>query len=176
VKTWFNELARETLAEDHLSESEIRVATGNTVATFQGYPSLPSDDSGSEVEMEGPSSNVKPFLWEDKHTIAFEKIKDILVANFSYTEGKSAVKNTVNIIHTNSSLHLMGALLFSYSTENIISSPPENLVNVDEVFFAHLDHYKICCRSVHLELENMNLFHSFITMILQSIHVHDTKK
>ena len=30
-------------------------ATGNTVATFQGYPSLPSDDSGSEVEMEGPS-------------------------------------------------------------------------------------------------------------------------
>ena len=30
-------------------------ATGNTVATFQGYPSLPSDDSGLEVEMEGPS-------------------------------------------------------------------------------------------------------------------------
>ena len=25
------------------------------MATFQGYPSLPSDDSGSEVEMEGPS-------------------------------------------------------------------------------------------------------------------------
>ena len=31
------------------------MATGNTVATFQGYPSLPSDDSGSEGEMEGPS-------------------------------------------------------------------------------------------------------------------------
>ena len=31
------------------------VATGNTVATFQGYLSLHSDDSGSEVEMEGPS-------------------------------------------------------------------------------------------------------------------------
>ena len=31
------------------------MATGNTVATFQGYPSLPSDDSESEVEMEGPS-------------------------------------------------------------------------------------------------------------------------
>ena len=31
------------------------VATGNTVVTFQGYPSLPSDDSGSEVEMEGQS-------------------------------------------------------------------------------------------------------------------------
>ena len=32
--------------------SESSVASGNTVATFQGYPSLPSDDSGSEVEME----------------------------------------------------------------------------------------------------------------------------
>ena len=31
------------------------MATGNTVVTFQGYPSLPSDDSGSEVEMEGQS-------------------------------------------------------------------------------------------------------------------------
>ena len=56
VKTWFNGLARETLAEDRLSESELSVATGNTVATFQGYPSLHSDDSGSEVEMEGPSN------------------------------------------------------------------------------------------------------------------------
>ena len=104
-------------------------------------------------------------MCEDKHTVAFEKIKDILAANFSYTEGKPTGKNTVNIIYTDSSLHLMGALLFSYSTENIISSPPENLVNVDEVFFAHLNHYTICCRSVPLEVENMNLFHSFITMI-----------
>ena len=31
------------------------VATGNTVATSQGYPSLPRDDSESEGEMEGPS-------------------------------------------------------------------------------------------------------------------------
>ena len=31
------------------------MATGNTVANFQGYPSLPSDNFGSEVEMEGPS-------------------------------------------------------------------------------------------------------------------------
>ena len=38
--------------------SESSVATGNTVATFQGYLSLPSDDSGSEVEMEGPSHPV----------------------------------------------------------------------------------------------------------------------
>ena len=34
---------------------ESSVATGKTVATFQGYPSLPSDYSGSEVEMERPS-------------------------------------------------------------------------------------------------------------------------
>ena len=122
------------------------------------------------------SSNVKPFLWEDKHTSAFEKIKDILAANFSYTEGKSAGKNTVNIIYTDSSLHLMGALLFSYSTENIISSPPANLINIDAVFLGHLDHYKICCRSVPLKLENNSLFHSFIKMILKSIHVHDNKE
>ena len=31
------------------------VATGNTEASFKGYPSLPIDDSGSEVEMEGQS-------------------------------------------------------------------------------------------------------------------------
>ena len=34
---------------------ESNVATGDSVATFQGYPNLPSDDSGSEVEMERPS-------------------------------------------------------------------------------------------------------------------------
>ena len=49
VKTWFKGLAREDLT------GEQRVATGNTVVNFQGYPSLPKDDSGSEVEMEGPS-------------------------------------------------------------------------------------------------------------------------
>ena len=32
------------------------MATGNTVATTQGYPGLLSDDSGSEVEIEGPSN------------------------------------------------------------------------------------------------------------------------
>jgi len=53
VKTWFNGLAREVLTGEDLSVSESSVATGNTVATFQGYPSLPSDDSGLEVDMEG---------------------------------------------------------------------------------------------------------------------------
>ena len=52
VKTWFNRLAREVLIGEELPVSESSVASGNTVATFQGYPSLPSDDSGSEVEME----------------------------------------------------------------------------------------------------------------------------
>ena len=58
VKTWFNGLAREVLTREDLPVREPSVATGNTVATFQGYPSLPSDDSGSEVEMEGPSHPV----------------------------------------------------------------------------------------------------------------------
>ena len=51
VKTWFNGLAREVLTGENLPVRESKVATGNTVATFQGYPSLPSDDSGSEVEI-----------------------------------------------------------------------------------------------------------------------------
>ena len=55
VKTWFNGLARKVLTGEDLPVRESSRATGNTVATFQGYPSLPSDDSGSEVEMEEPS-------------------------------------------------------------------------------------------------------------------------
>ena len=55
MRTWFNELAREILTGEELPVSESSVATGNTVVTFQGYQSLPSDDSGSEVEMEGQS-------------------------------------------------------------------------------------------------------------------------
>ena len=43
---------------------EQRVATGNTVANFQGYPSLPSDNFGSEVETEGPSHPAKDGLAE----------------------------------------------------------------------------------------------------------------
>ena len=54
VKTWFNGLAREVLTGENLPVRVSSVTIGNTVATFQGYPSLPSDDSGSEVEMEGP--------------------------------------------------------------------------------------------------------------------------
>ena len=64
VKTWFQGLAREVLTGEDLPVSGSRVATGNTVATFQGYPSLPSDDSGLEVEMEGPSHPVMDGLEE----------------------------------------------------------------------------------------------------------------
>jgi len=51
VNTWFNGLAREVLTGEDLPVSESSVAAGNTVTTFQGYLSLPSDDSGSEVEI-----------------------------------------------------------------------------------------------------------------------------
>ena len=46
-------LAREVLTGEDLPVSEYSVAIGNTVATLQGYLNLPSDDSGSKVEMEG---------------------------------------------------------------------------------------------------------------------------
>ena len=52
MRTWFNRLAREVLIGEDLPVSESSVATGNTVVTFQGYPSLTSDDSGSKVEMD----------------------------------------------------------------------------------------------------------------------------
>ena len=55
VKNFFNGLAREVLTGEDLPVRVPSVDTGNTVATSQGYPSLPSDDSESEGEMEGPS-------------------------------------------------------------------------------------------------------------------------
>ena len=64
VKTWFNRLAREVLTGEDWPVSEPRVATGNTVATFQGYPNLISYDSGSKVEMEGPSNPMMDGLAE----------------------------------------------------------------------------------------------------------------
>ena len=58
VKTWLNGLAREVLTGEDLPVRVSSVTTGNTVANFQGYPSLPSNDSESEGEMEGPSHPV----------------------------------------------------------------------------------------------------------------------
>ena len=58
VKTWFNGLAREVLTGEDWPVRRLSEATAGSVATFQGYPSLPSDDSESEGEMEGPSHPV----------------------------------------------------------------------------------------------------------------------
>ena len=55
VKNFFSGLAREVLTGEDLPVRVPGVATGNTVAISQGYPSLPSEDSESEGEMEGPS-------------------------------------------------------------------------------------------------------------------------
>ena len=41
VKTWFNGVAREVFTGEDLPVRVSSVTTGNTVATFQGYPSLP---------------------------------------------------------------------------------------------------------------------------------------
>ena len=69
---------------DHLPESEPRVATGNTVATFQGYSSLHSDYSGSEVEMERPSNPMMDGLAEMKEQF------QMLLAKQAVTEKKLA--------------------------------------------------------------------------------------
>ena len=79
VKTWFNRLAREVLTGEDLPVHGPRVATGNTVAKFQGYPSLPSEDSGSEVEMEGPSHPRMDGLM--KMRLQFQQLQAQLAAN-----------------------------------------------------------------------------------------------
>ena len=55
VKTWFSGLAREVLTGEDLPVRRLSETTVGSVATLQGYPSLPSDDSESEGEMEGTS-------------------------------------------------------------------------------------------------------------------------
>ena len=79
-----------------------RLATGNTVAAFQGYPSLPSDDSESEMETEGqanpPTDNVAVMMGQlqqlqtDK-AIADIKKKDTSQA-FVNTWSETATPNT----------------------------------------------------------------------------------
>ena len=52
VRTWFNVLARETVAGDYLPQSELIAGSQQqssavasvTVDQFQGYPTLPSDE------------------------------------------------------------------------------------------------------------------------------------
>ena len=105
VKTWLNGVAREVLTGKDLPVSGSSVATGNTVASFQGYPSLPSDDSGSEVEMEGPShpaidgmaeirqqfQMLQAQLTETKEKLAEQKDKE---KSFAQTWQESATPET----------------------------------------------------------------------------------
>ena len=56
VKTWFNGLAREVLTGEDWPVRRLSEATTGSVATFQGYPSLPSDDS----ESEGDGGTISP--------------------------------------------------------------------------------------------------------------------
>ena len=59
VKTFFKNVTRETLAGDYLPESEPSVedqqqssaAANSTAEQYQGYLTLPSDDSDQEIEM-----------------------------------------------------------------------------------------------------------------------------
>ena len=65
MKTWFRDITRETLAGDYLPESESSVenqqqssaAARVTVEQFQGYPTLLSDKSDSEIEMTDQQPN-----------------------------------------------------------------------------------------------------------------------
>ena len=93
VKTWFNGLARETLAGDYLSERAPNgsrvpagsVATENTVAEFHGYLTLPSDDSEYEVEMEGQQSqqpdNMAVVMGQLKQLLTKQAETDRTLAN-----------------------------------------------------------------------------------------------
>ena len=115
VKTWFNGLARETLAGDYLSERAPNgsrvpagsVATGNTVAEFHGYLTLPSDDSEYEVEMEGQQSqqpdNMAVVMGQLKQLLTKQAETDRTLANiqkkdtdqsFAKTWEESAVPET----------------------------------------------------------------------------------
>ena len=62
--------------------SESSVASGNTEATFKGYPCLPSDDSGSEVEMEGQSHPAMDDMAEIRQQF------QLLQAQLMETEGE----------------------------------------------------------------------------------------
>ena len=98
MKIWFNRLARETLAGDHLTESELHVATGNTMAKLQGYPSLPSDNSGSEIEMEGssnpPTDNMAVIMGQLQQILAKQAITDKTLADIQKKNTDQAFTKT----------------------------------------------------------------------------------
>ena len=65
VKSFFKNVARETLAGDYMPESEPSVeeqqqgstAANSTEEQDQGYSNLPSDESDSDQEMKGQQGN-----------------------------------------------------------------------------------------------------------------------
>ena len=65
MKSFFKNVARETLAGDYLPKSEPSVedqqqssaAASSTVEEYQGYPTLPCDKSDQEIEMEEQQRN-----------------------------------------------------------------------------------------------------------------------
>ena len=68
------------------------------------------------------SSNTTKFVWEEKHTIAFNLIKELLDENFSYNEAMS--DPYIKRIYTDASLSLMGGILFNYNIDHFSHPPP----------------------------------------------------
>jgi len=50
VKSFFNSIARETLARENIPEGKLRLTTSDTVKTYSVYPTLPSDDLDMEED------------------------------------------------------------------------------------------------------------------------------
>ena len=67
MRTWFNGVSRETLAGDYFPTSELsvespqqsRAVTSIKEEPFQGYLTLPSDESDMELDM---TENKAPYL------------------------------------------------------------------------------------------------------------------
>ena len=113
---------QETLAGGYLPKSEPRVATGNTVATFKGYPSLPSDDSGSEVEMEGPSDQVTNSMAEMKEQfkmlLAKQEVTKKELADIKKKDTDQAFARTCAETATQDPIRRVVALLEAPKQEN----------------------------------------------------------
>ena len=80
MKTFFKNVTRETLAGDYLPESESSVedqqqssaAARVTVEQFQGYPTLPSDDSDPGIEMTDQQPNPLAAVMQQMQQIQLE--------------------------------------------------------------------------------------------------------
>ena len=80
VKTFFKNVTRETLAGDYLPESESSVedqqqssaAANSTAEQYQGYPTLPSDDSDQEIEMAEQQLNPLDAMMQQMQQLRLE--------------------------------------------------------------------------------------------------------